>query len=32
MPDGLDTVKFAVQPLVDGKPTEERLQIRAWKK
>ena len=32
MPDGLDTVKFAVQPLVDGKPTEEKLQIWAWKK
>ena len=32
MPDGLDTVKFAVQPLVDGKPTEEKLEIWAWKK
>lgn len=32
MPQGLDTVEFALQPLVDGKPTEENLRIRAWKK
>lgn len=32
MPEGLDSVEFALQPLVDGKPTEEKLHIRSWKK
>ena len=32
MPEGLDSVDFALQPRVNGKPTEERLHIQAWKK
>ena len=32
MPEGLDSVDFALQPRVDGKPTESVLTIRAWKK
>ena len=32
MPAGLDSVEFALQPRVDGKPTEEVLLLRAWKK
>ena len=32
MPAGLDSVEFAVQPRVEGKPTEEKLIVRAWKK
>ena len=31
MPEGLDTVEFAVQPRVNGKPTEEVLTVRAVK-
>lgn len=30
MPEGADTVTFAVRPLVDGKPTEEVLTVRAY--
>jgi hypothetical protein len=32
MPEGVDSVDFALQPRVDGKPTEEVLSVRAWKK
>jgi hypothetical protein len=32
MPEGVDSVEFALQPRVDGKPTEEVLTVRAWKK
>ena len=32
MPEGLDSVDFALQPRVNGKPTESVLTIRAWKK
>ena len=32
MPERVDSVEFALQPLVDGKPTEEKLLIRAWKR
>ena len=32
MPENLDSVDFALQPRVNGKPTEEVLTIRAWKK
>ena len=32
MPEGLDSVYFALQPRVNGKTTEEVLTIRAWKK
>jgi hypothetical protein len=32
MPQGLDSVEFAIQPRVNGKPTETVLTLRAWKK
>ena len=32
MPSGLDTVEFALQPRVDGEPTEEVLTVRAVKR
>ena len=32
MPEGLDSVSFALQPRVNGKPTASVLNIRAWKK
>ena len=32
MPEGIDSVDFALQPRVNGKPTDEVLTIRAWKK
>lgn len=32
MPEGIDTVEFAVQPYVNGKPTEIPLTIKAVKK
>lgn len=32
MPEGLDSVEFALQPRVNGKKTEESLLIRAWKR
>ena len=32
MPEGIDTVKFAIQPYVNGKPTEISLSIKAVKK
>ena len=32
MPEGLDSVEFALQPRVNGKKTEDSLLIRAWKR
>ena len=32
MPPGPDSVEFALQPRVNGKPTEEVLTVKAWKK
>ena len=32
MPEGIDTVGFLLQPCVNGKPTAEKLRIRAVKK
>ena len=32
MPEGLDSLQFSIQPYVDGRPTDEVLDIRAWKK
>ena len=32
MPEGLDSVEFSMQPRVNGKPTEEKLLVRAWKR
>ena len=32
MPEGIDSVDFALQPRVNGKPTETVLSIRAYKK
>lgn len=32
MPEGVDSVEFALQPRVNGKPTDEVLTVRAWKK
>ena len=32
MPEGLDSLQFSIQPYVDGRPTEEVLDVRAWKK
>ena len=32
MPQGIDTVNFAVQPYVNGHPTEEKLTIKAVQK
>lgn len=32
MPQGLDSVAFSIQPFVNGKPTEEVLEIAAWKR
>ncbi|MBR1575320.1 MAG: DUF1573 domain-containing protein [Bacteroidales bacterium] len=32
MPEGVDTVDFTVQPRMDGRPTEQVLTIRAYRK
>ena len=32
MPEGVDTVDFTVQPRMDGRPTEQVLTIRAFRK
>ena len=32
MPEGIDSVKFTIQPKVNGKPTEEKLTVLAVKK
>ena len=32
MPDGVDSLEFAIQPRVDGKPTQEVLTVRAFRK
>jgi len=30
MPEGVDTVRFYIQPKVNGKPTEKRIQVQAY--
>ena len=32
MPAGVDSVDFTVQPLMDGRPTEQVLTVRAYRK
>ena len=32
MPEGVDTVDFTVQPRMDGKPTEQVLTVRAYRR
>jgi hypothetical protein len=32
MPEGVDTVDFTVQPRMDGRPTEQVLTVRAFRK
>ncbi len=30
MPAGVDTIRFAIQPIVNGKPTDESIKIKAF--